>query len=120
MKGDYFRYVAEYVTDDAHKAAGEKASDAYSKATEIANEKLKTTHPIRLGLALNYSVFFYEIRNNPVEACKLAKEAFDNAIGDIEELEEDVYKDSTTIMQLIRDNLSLWTSELDQDDDNDN
>lgn len=73
---------------------------------------MKTTHPIRLGLALNYSVFYYEILNSPDHACKLAKAAFDNAIADLDGLEEDEYRDSATIMQLLRDNLTLWTSDL--------
>ena len=73
---------------------------------------MKTTHPIRLGLALNYSVFYYEILNSPDHACKLAKGAFDNAIADLDNLEEDEYRDSATIMQLLRDNLTLWTSDL--------
>jgi hypothetical protein len=67
---------------------------------------LKSTHPIRLGLALNYSVFYYEILNSPDHACKLAKAAFDNAIADLDGLEEDEYRDSATIMQLLRDNLA--------------
>ena len=54
---------------------------------------MKSTNPIRLGLALNYSVFHYEIRNEPQEACKLAKEAFDSAIADLDSLPEDSYKD---------------------------
>lgn len=73
---------------------------------------MKTTHPIRLGLALNYSVFYYEILTSPDHACKLAKTAFDNAIADLETLEEEEYRDSATIMQLLRDNLTLWTSDL--------
>ena len=73
---------------------------------------MKSTHPIRLGLALNYSVFYYEILNSPDNACKLAKTAFDNAIADLDGLEEDEYRDSATIMQLLRDNLTLWTSDL--------
>ena len=78
----------------------------------MESESLKTTHPIRLGLALNYSVFYYEILNSPDHACKLAKAAFDNAIADLDGLEEDEYRDSATIMQLLRDNLTLWTSDL--------
>ena len=117
MNGDYHRYVAEYATGDARAASGKSALQAYSEATKVANEHLKTTHPIRLGLALNSSVFHYEVMDDPTKACQLAKNAFDEAIADIEELEDDLYKDSTTIMQLIRDNLTLWTSELEQEED---
>ena len=77
MKGDYFRYLGEFMAD--RKSVIDSAQDSYKKASEEA-EKLKTTHPIRLGLALNYSVFFYEILNQPDLACKFAKNAFDNAI----------------------------------------
>lgn len=76
---------------------------------------MEPTHPIRLGLALNFSVFHYEIKEAPEEACRLAKEAFDDAIAALEELSEDKYKDSTLIMQLLRDNLTLWTSETQGD-----
>ena len=110
MKGDYYRYFAECVTGEKNKAAGEKAHEAYKKASEKATG-LPTTDPIRLGLALNYSVFFYEILNSPEQACKLAKLTFDSAISDLESLEDDKYKESATIMQLLRDNLTLWTAD---------
>nr|ANN87788.1 14-3-3 protein [Cryptocaryon irritans] len=112
MKGDYYRYVSEYAQGDELNKSSENASNAYKQATDVANADLKTTHPIRLGLALNYSVFYYEVLNDPSKACNLAKQAFDDAIADIEHIEEDQYKDATTIMQLIRDNLTLWTSEM--------
>lgn len=67
-------------------------------------------------MALNYSVFHYEVKNDPGNACQLAKKAFDDAIADIDQIEEEQYKDATTIMQLIRDNLTLWTSELEEGD----
>lgn len=73
---------------------------------------MKSTHPIRLSLVLNWSVFYYEILSSPDIACKLAKQAFDNAIADLDGLEEDEYRDSATIMQLLRDNLTLWMSDL--------
>ena len=86
---------------------------AYKSASEIAtNEPLKPTHPIRLGLALNYSVFYYEILSSPAKAYQLAKQAFDEAIADLDTLSEAEYKDSTLIMQLLRDNISLWNSNM--------
>ena len=45
-------------------------------------------------------------------ACHLAKQAFDEAIAELDSLNEESYKDSTLIMQLLRDNLTLWTSDL--------
>ncbi len=117
MKGDYYRYISEYTSGAAHDSAGQSAHEAYKAATSIAETDLKTTHPIRLGLALNYSVFYYEVKNDPGVACQLAKKAFDDAIADIDQIEEDQYKDATTIMQLIRDNLTLWTSELEEGGD---
>lgn len=79
-------------------------------ATNVAHTELTPTHPIRLGLALNFSVFYYEILNSPDRACHLAKQAFDDAIAELDSLSEESYRDSTLIMQLLRDNLTLWTS----------
>lgn len=112
MKADYFRYISEYNNGTNKEEIINKASSAYQDATKIASD-LDTTDPIRLGLALNYSVFFYEIKNDPKTACQMAKTAFDEAIVDIEGIKDSNYKDSTTIMQLMRDNLTLWTQELD-------
>lgn len=78
----------------------------------MAVTELPPTHPIRLGLALNFSVFYYEILNSPDRACHLAKQAFDDAIAELDTLSEESYKDSTLIMQLLRDNLTLWTSDM--------
>lgn len=111
MKGDYLRYLAEFATGTARKEAAEKSLIAYKTASEVATA-LPPTHPIRLGLALNFSVFYYEILNSPDRACQLAKTAFDEAIAELDTLSEDSYKDSTLIMQLLRDNLTLWTSDM--------
>merc|ERR1712224_472046 len=118
MKGDYYRYISEYATGEEHGKVSDGALKSYTEAKDTAEKHLKTTHPIRLGLALNFSVFHYEVMNDSQKACQLAKTSFDEAIADIEQLDDDVYKDATTIMQLIRDNLTLWTSELEGDDNN--
>nr|XP_043623826.1 14-3-3-like protein GF14 iota [Erigeron canadensis] len=112
MKGDYFRYLAEFKTDEERKEAADQSLKGYEAASASANTELPSTHPIRLGLALNFSVFYYEIMNSPEKACHLAKQAFDEAIAELDTLSEESYKDSTLIMQLLRDNLTLWTSDL--------
>ncbi|XP_038666042.1 14-3-3 protein beta/alpha-A [Scyliorhinus canicula] len=111
MKGDYFRYLAEVASGDDKKATVEHSQQAYQEAFDISKKEMQPTHPIRLGLALNFSVFYYEILNSPEQACTLAKTAFDEAIAELDTLNEDSYKDSTLIMQLLRDNLTLWTSD---------
>ncbi|KAL8971279.1 MAG: hypothetical protein Q9183_001126 [Haloplaca sp. 2 TL-2023] len=110
MKGDYHRYLAEFASGEKRKVAATAAHDAYKNATDVAQTELTPTHPIRLGLALNFSVFYYEILNSPDRACHLAKQAFDDAIAELDSLSEESYRDSTLIMQLLRDNLTLWTS----------
>lgn len=111
-KGDYFRYLAEFATGSDRKESAENALVAYKAASDISMTELQPTHPIRLGLALNFSVFYYEILNSPDRACRLAKAAFDDAIAELDSLSEESYKDSTLIMQLLRDNLTLWTSDM--------
>nr|UTK45872.1 14-3-3 protein epsilon-like protein [Crepidula fornicata] len=112
MKGDYHRYLAEFAVGNDRKEAAENSLVAYKAASDIAMIELAPTHPIRLGLALNFSVFYYEILNSPDRACRLAKAAFDDAIAELDTLSEESYKDSTLIMQLLRDNLTLWTSDM--------
>ncbi|XP_038897766.1 14-3-3-like protein isoform X2 [Benincasa hispida] len=111
-KGDYCRYLAEFKSGDECKQVADQSLKSYEAASAIANSDLSPTHPIRLGLALNFSVFYYEILNSPERACHLAKQAFDEAIAELDSLNEESYKDSTLIMQLLRDNLTLWTSDL--------
>jgi len=114
MAGDYYRYLAEFIET---KGYDKKAGENYEEALAIATEELKPTHPIRLGLALNYSVCRYEILKDQKGACDMAKKAFDDAISKLDQLDEASYKDSTLIMQLLRDNLTLWTSDNENDDD---
>merc|ERR1712066_208683 len=106
-----YRYIAEFTDGEKKTEAAENARKAYQEAQNVAEAGLAVTHPIRLGLALNYSVFMYEVLSNPDEACKMARTAFEDAIAELDNVAEDSYKDSTLIMQLLRDNLTLWTSD---------
>ncbi|KAE8361522.1 14-3-3 domain-containing protein [Aspergillus caelatus] len=94
--GDYHKYLTEFATGLRRKDSAQKSLEAYEAATE--------------ALALNFSMFYYEILNAPDRACHLAKKAFDDALADLDTLSEESYKDSTIILQLLRHNLTLWTS----------
>lgn len=125
MLGDYMRYLTEMAGKEEEvvsvtlkfgdgvettKKASEWAASFYASATAWA-KKLAETDKTRLGLALNYSVFYYEIADKKDEALKLAQDAFDQAIAQLDTLNDVSYKDSTLIMQLLRDNLTLWQQE---------
>lgn len=108
MKGDYHRYYAEIALGEPQRQA---ALDAYQKATDIASPSLAPTHPIRLGLALNFSVFYYEILKEHEKGFQLARQAYDEAVTELETLDDEAYRESNIIVRLLRDNLNLWTDE---------
>merc|ERR1712080_63525 len=109
MKGDYLRYKAEVTPIDERGNISIDSFEAYTKASEAASN-LPPTNSVKLGLALNFSVFHYEIRNGIDQASRIAKRAFDSAMNKLDNISESHYKDSTLIMQLLRDNLTLWRS----------
>lgn len=122
MEGDYNRYGAEFTTADEKVGFTEQAKSAYEKAHGLCKrqitssdsenvDELPPTNPIRLGLALNYSVFMYEILDEKARAEEVAKGAFEEAINQLDDLDENQYRDSTLIMQLLKDNLNLWHSD---------
>lgn len=110
MKGDYFRYISEFAQGASKANATNNAENSYTTAYDLAKNELPPTHPTRLGLALNFSVFYYEIRGEQDRACTMAKMAFDEAIPELDNISEENYKDSTLILQLLKDNLTLWSS----------
>lgn len=114
-KADYFRYMSEVSTGDRLAEVSSSALDAYNAALGDS-EPLGPADPIKLGLYLNFSVFYYEVKSDHKQACDLAKKAFDDAINQLDNLDEDKYKDAATILQLLRDNLTLWTAENEGDD----
>lgn len=108
MKADYYRYMCEYDKSEAKQESIRKAEEFYKKAQEMA-ESLSPANPIRLGLMLNFSVFYYEVMEVKEKACEMARKSFDEGIAELEQIPETNYKEASMILQLFRDNLSLWT-----------
>jgi 14-3-3 protein epsilon len=113
-KGDYYRYLAEFTPKPESDSCADRSLCAYKRAYQHAVSTLEPTHPTRLGLALNFSVFFHDVRKSSDRACHLAKHAFDEAIVFLTEKTalEDALRDSLMILQLLRDDLILWSSEM--------
>ena len=117
MKGDYNRYIAEYAQGDLKSKVSNDALEAYKAATEEA-KSLSSIHPIALGLALNFSVFYYEVMGDHETACKIAKDVLDVAnkeMANIEEPEENEnHRDALSIINLLRENLDMWKMEAEE------
>ena len=112
MKGDYYRYIAENVDGDLKKKYSDLGLASYNAALDAA-KSIDYKNPIKLGLALNLSVFYYEVVANRDEACKLAKETLDKskeALQGVDE-EEDEVKDAMSIVNLLQENLEMWNAE---------
>ena len=117
LKGDYYRYKCEFAIGREFNEACSKAEKVYKEATEIADKEIPISSSTRLGLALNYSVFFYEIKGLKEEACKIAKNAFDEAMKVLDILEKSKPKDTILIIQLLKENLILWSNEMNENDE---
>jgi 14-3-3 protein epsilon len=111
LKADYYRYSVEFKADSARKAGADKAKASYESALQIANSDLTKANPAYLGLALNYSVFLYEIIGQKQEAIDLADKSFKEAVDGLGELTEGQYSEATLILQLLKDNVTLWNEE---------
>ena len=116
MKGDYNRYIAEYAEGDLKKQVSDDALKAYDEATEIA-KTLPVLNPIGLGLALNFSVFYYEVINDHKKAIEIAKAAVEKADKELPNIDEDAdeNRDTVSIYNLLKENLDMWVSEEEGD-----
>ena len=112
MKGDYNRYIAEYAEGDLKKEVSDGALAAYNQANDFA-KNLKVLNPIKLGLSLNFSVFYYEVMNDHKKAIEIAKSAVDEAEKELPNIDEDAdeNRDTVSIFNLLKENLDMWTSE---------
>ena len=115
MKGDYYRYIAEYAEGDEKEKVANGAMTAYEEAQKIS-KGLPTLNPIALGLILNFSVFYYEVKNDRDTAIKLAEEAVAKAEPELanQDEENEELKDVVSIFNLLKENLEMWKNPGDE------
>ncbi|PCH41514.1 14-3-3 protein [Wolfiporia cocos MD-104 SS10] len=114
MRGDYYRYLAEMSRNPARDQYATTSLDAYKFAYKHALSTLDPAHPTRLGLALNFAVYYHDICSSPERACFLAKHALDEAVAVASDPTFSVQslEDSLMILQLLKDDLLLWSGEI--------
>ena len=116
LKGDYYRYKCEYLNGKDLEDVCIKADKVYKEALDIANKELPISNSTRLGLSLNYSVFYYEIKKLKDEAINIAKNAFDESMKILDDLEKSKAKDTLLIIQLLKENLISWCTEMNEEE----
>jgi len=110
MKGDYHRYLAEFAQAENRGSIAQDANVAYSAGMQEA-VALPVTHPVRLGLALNFSVFQHEVMQDTNSAIQTANQALESAAEDLDSMPEASKSDAVLTMQLLQDNLLLWKAD---------
>jgi hypothetical protein len=117
LKADYYRYKCEFANGKDFDDASANAERIYKEAYEISSKEMPITNSTRLGLDLNFSVFYYEIKGLKEEACNIAKKAFDEAMKVLDDLEKSKAKETLLIIQLLKENLILWTNEMNEEEE---
>ena len=112
LKADFMRYKCEISYGKELDDIISKTEKIYKEANDIANKELMISNSTRLGLALNYSVFFYDIKKMKEEAINIAKNAFDDAMKILDNLEISKAKDTLLIIQMLKENLIFWCNEI--------
>ena len=111
MKGDYFRYLCEFLKEEDFQSCSKMAERNYKDGFDLSQKNLPISNTTRLGIALNYSVFLFETINNKEEACLIAKSSLDEGLLVLDDLEKNKQKDTILIIQLLMENLMLWNAE---------
>lgn len=110
MKADYCRYICEIINTNENQIYVEESEKCYKEANDLV-QNFPWTNPIRLGLSLNYSVFYYEIKKNVNQAIKIAKEAIKGAKKQFDKIKEEEDKDGGVTLQTLKENVLLWEKE---------
>ena len=118
LKGDHFRYLCEITKEKEFEKNIEKAEKVYKEAYQIAEKELPFINITRVELSLNMAVFYYEVKHDKKEGCKIAKKAFEESMKYLDDLEKFKSKDVLLLIQLLKENLVFWNNEMNEEEQN--
>lgn len=104
----YCRYLSEIKVEPERTLCVGVAHDSYKEAYDLAKTHLTPTDPVALGIFLNYSMFCHEFLRDKATGVDIAKNAFDEAVAELDAISEERHRDATIILKIIRENLELW------------
>lgn len=108
MKADYFRYDSEVQVGDLKIQSAQNAEGCYKKAISLARDVIQPSHPVYLGIILNYCVYLVDIKND----ISSARNITENAIRAAEDCEEQFKPDSEICIRLLQENLEIWSEDI--------
>lgn len=111
MLGDYNRYKALVTKGEERLGFNEAAKKSYGEAIQAARD-LIDTNPIKLGIFLNYSIFYYENEEDPNTAIAIAEKTLKKAEEGLKEYDDgdEETRDVQSIIEILSNNLSAWTA----------
>ena len=115
LKADFFRYHCEFAEGKEFEEASDNARKIYKECFELAEKILPLYNEVRLGLALNYSVFEYDIMDNKKEAYDMALKIYNDVMKILDDVEKKRASDNLLLIQLIKENINIWSNETDED-----
>ena len=117
-KADYYRYLSEISKGKDLEDSNNKAEDYYKQAYEISEKELPVINCTRVGLCLNMAVFYYEVKGDKKRGCEIAKKSFEESMKYLDDLEKFKSKDTLLLIQLLKENLIFWSSEMNEEEQN--
>lgn len=116
LKADYIRYISETKEGNEKEELAEKANKYYENALAIGKDDIQHYKPSYLGLILNYSVFLFEILDQKKQAIELADLTYNEYITQVDQNSEGSSSEANSILQLLKDNVSLWSSQMNEEE----
>jgi len=117
LKADYFRYICEFAEGKEYSENLSKAEDNYKKAYDMADKKLPIINCNRVSVALNYAIFLYEIKKDKKAGFEVAQNTFKESMKFVEDLEKPKFRDTLLIIQLLKENIIFWNSEMSDEEE---
>ena len=114
LKADHYRYLCEISNEKELENNLNNAEKYYKEAYELANKDLPLINNERIGLSLNFALFYYEIKGNKKEGYNIAKNCFEETMKYFNDFEKFKAKDALILILLLKENINFWINVINE------